>query len=231
MYEKPEIQGVASKISRISSGTIGSDELNAELLFLKRDSDAKLDIDPDSDMPDWIVPGAEVFLNIVWPSKGVVVFVGEVTYVLGQRIHIGNLKFKETIQRRKDVKVHYSGKGTLYTEDRQGAFPVMFKNISASGAGFLISDTPEAREAITEGGACILSFQPFDDRILELTSTVIRANPVESTGRIDCGIAFKNVKPGIEMNLRQLVFKMQKEENIRDRAANRFDSIQIDVFM
>lgn len=229
MNNKTENRGVFTQIYQSNASQDESSKINAELLVLKKDSDASLEIDPDSIIPDWLTVDAEVFFNVVWPSKGVVIFSGRVTYVIGQRLHIGSLRYRETIQRRKDVKVRYDAEGLLYSGDRLSKFPIRFKDISAGGAGFTAEANARTRLTLEQGKACILSFAPFDEKRMELTSAVVRAT--ESDGIIHCGIAFKNVRPGVEMNLRQLVFQLQKRETLKDKTSNKFDSIEIDVFM
>lgn len=229
MNNTTENRGVFTQIYQSNANQDESSKVNAELLVLKKDSDANLEIDPDSIIPDWLTIGSDVLFNIVWPSKGVVIFSGKITYIIGQRVHIGNLQYRETIQRRKDVKVRYDEEGLLYSGDKLSKFSIRFKDISAGGAGFTAEANERTRLTLERGKTCILSFIPFDEKRIELTSTIVRAS--ESNGIIHCGIAFKNVRPGVEMNLRQLVFQLQKRETLKDKSSNKFESIEIDVFM
>lgn len=226
-----EFSGIESLIYRYNEETSEYDRIRAELLYMRKGTDAKLDIISEDGIPDWITPGIYISLNVVWPSKGLVVFTGTVTYILGSRIHIGDLEFLETIQRRKDVKVKYASRGTVSTLDGQYRFHILFENISAGGVGFKFLSDGYSRQIIQPGAEMMLEFEPEDSRPVQLSMTIVRTTGNDDKGLIHAGAQFETMRHGTEVQLRQLVFRCQKEENTRERELRSSGMIEIDVFM
>ena len=230
-FSNSDMNGISSLIYRFNEETQEYDRVMAELLYMKKDNDAKLDIKSEGGVPDWIVPDMPVSMNVVWPSKGLVVFSGKVTYLLGNRVHIGDIQFMETIQRRKDVKVKYATRGALITPDRKTSFLIIFENISAGGVGFKMLTDGYSKNAVVPGAEFILEFEPEEEKIIQIPLHIIRTTGQENSSLIHAGAQFDSLRPGIETLIRQLVFRCQEEENTRERELRSNGMIEVDIFM
>ncbi|MGN1349845.1 MAG: PilZ domain-containing protein [Anaerovoracaceae bacterium] len=226
-------EGVSSLIYRYNEETCSYDRIRAELLYMQKGSDAKLEIlSDDNQVPDWITEDTYVSMNVVWPSKGLVVFSGVVTYVLGSRIHVGDIQFMETIQRRRDVKVQYNSEGRLISKDGSYRFHIIFENISAGGVGFKMLTDEYSRREVVPGAEFTLEFNPEnDEKVVRIPLKIVRCTGSDEHGLLHAGASFENLRPGTESLLRQLVFQQQKEENAKEKELKKSGRIEIDVFL
>lgn len=214
----------------ISNG--GNQQMTADLKSLMWLKDAQLDIRgmEDEDMPEWVQEGAEVILNVMWPTKGIVVFKGLITYVLRNRVHVGHLIYDSTIQRRNDVKVSFTGTGFLAEPGEQFGLQVSFKNISAGGLGFTVPDTTTGRR-LTPGHSYRISFSMNGTDVYESTILLLRAEPDPLEEEIHCGAQFINFKGSTEAEFRSAIFAQQREDTRLERELSRQGLVQIDMMM
>lgn len=205
-----------------------AEKLNAELIFLKKGKGLLLNLDEDDNVPEWITPYQNIVLNIIWPSKGLLVFNALITYVLGHRVHIDDIAYVGTIQRRKDLKVPFFGIGTLSDESTGFVSSVNFNDISAGGIGFRMPDITDSERFIMSNDFS-LRFT-FDEKNMYNTSIrILRADPGKD-GQLQCGAQFFNQNAKFETELRSFIFKKQlnispEEKYMRDH------SVEIDILM
>lgn len=210
----------------------GNERMTADLKSMMWLRDAQLDIRGAENevMPEWVKEGAEIHLNVMWPTKGIVVFRGQITYVLRNRVHVGHLVYDDTIQRRNDVKVSFTGTGFLAEPGEQFGLQVNFRNISAGGLGFTVPDNSTGRKLIP-GHSYRISFSLDGTDVYETTILLLRAEPDEEEEVIDCGAQFINFKGSTEAEFRSAIFAQQREDTKLERELSRKGLIQIDMMM
>lgn len=205
-----------------------TEKLNAELIFLSRGKGLILNLDVDDTVPEWITPYQNIVLNIIWPSKGLLVFNALITYVLGHRVHIDDIAYVGTIQRRRDLKVSFSGIGTLSDETTGFVSSVKFNNISAGGIGFTMPDITDSQRFVISNDFN-LRFT-FDEKNMYDTSIHILRADLGKDGKMHCGAQFYNQNAKFETELRSFIFKKQLNISPEERYM-RNHSVEIDILM
>lgn len=210
----------------------GKQQMTADLKSMMWLKDAQLDIraSEDEEMPEWVQEGAEVMLNVMWPTKGIVIFKGKITYVLRNRVHVGHLVYDKTIQRRNDVKVSFAGTGFLAEPGEQFGLQVNFRNISAGGLGFTVPDSETGRR-LTPGHSYRISFSLDGTEVYETRILLLRAESDPLEGVINCGAQFINFKGSTEAEFRSAIFAQQRDDMKLERELSRMGVVQIDMMM
>ncbi len=234
---KIEQNGLACTLTYTDQNTGAVSNAKASLMFLRKGSDAQLDIIGD-ELPNWMTVGQRVTINIVWPSKGLVVLAGIISHTIGTSIRVGSVVYQEVIQRRRDAKVSFdvpadvksNNPGDAGSGTEENTVQVQIVNISAGGVGFKTPYDTFTHVMLGPGKKIAITFEIEPGTTIAMAATVVRAEE-KNDGYLHCGASFDRVRAGIEQKIRQKVFKQQKTDNEMERAIKESGLIQIDAFI
>lgn len=181
-------------------------------------------LEDDSMSSDDLLPLGEnkmVLVKVDVNGGSLDIYRGTLVYRLGLQIHLRNVHFEETLQRRNDVKVPMVEPGMIMCLDagrEDVVIPVTFLDISAGGVGFQLDQKGE--EEILEGDTFQFCFDKGKHKMY-LDFEVCRVQEKED-GSVNCGGRFISLGRGQEAEIRKYAFEIERREIIRQRQIQDF---------